>query len=140
MFSHCLQENVLLFFVINNNLFCFSDIFYDEGNCFNNSSSSVSKNQQIVMNSYQKSFQCTLCPYSTSNSAHLKIHFRSHTGEKPYKCNHCFKRFIQKNNLTRHERIHTGEKPYECLYCFKKFSRKSHLKTHIFIHKKKKIL
>ena len=50
----------------------------------------------------KRSVQCEMCYKILPSRAHLKIHFRVHTGDKPFKCNVCGRGFNQKGNLCRH--------------------------------------
>ncbi|KAI0157557.1 hypothetical protein GGR57DRAFT_48070 [Xylariaceae sp. FL1272] len=81
------------------------------------------------------------CEKRFSQSTHLQIHDRKHTGEKPHICPfpECGKRFSQKGNLTSHERRHRGEKPFKCDVpgCNKGFSQKGNLASHIDTHFKR---
>ncbi|XP_072844692.2 uncharacterized protein LOC110090183 [Pogona vitticeps] len=81
-----------------------------------------------------KLYECTYCRKLCTNSAHLVIHERIHTGEKPHKCSECGKSFTQKGNLTSHKRIHMGERPHQCRNCGKSFSRRQQLMRHERIH------
>lgn len=71
-----------------------------------------------------KLHECPVCPYKTTNSSHLKQHFRVHSGEKPYPCPQCSMRFTQKSNLQRHLLVHTRNKTHSCDFCsFTSFNR-----------------
>ncbi|KAA8579455.1 hypothetical protein FQN60_006548 [Etheostoma spectabile] len=61
-----------------------------------------------------KLFSCSLCPFTSRYSNHLKRHMRTHDGQKPYRCLVCPYASAQLVNLQRHARTHTGEKPYRC--------------------------
>ena len=74
------------------------------------------------------------CGRFLSQTVHLRIHKRVHTGVKPYECKQCGKRFSQSWNLRTHKRVHTGEKPYECKHCGKSFNEASSLRKHERIH------
>ncbi|KAM9843911.1 uncharacterized protein ACBR49_013029 [Aulostomus maculatus] len=82
----------------------------------------------------RKMYACEWCCKSFAQSADLRRHLRTHTGERPHRCTYCSKSFSQRGNLRRHLRIHTGERPYSCPYCCRTFSdgdtMKKHKRTH----------
>uniref|UniRef100_A0A8C2WC71 C2H2-type domain-containing protein n=1 Tax=Cyclopterus lumpus TaxID=8103 RepID=A0A8C2WC71_CYCLU len=82
----------------------------------------------------RKTYACDWCCKSFAQSADLRRHLRTHTGERPHRCTFCSKSFSQRGNLRRHLRIHTGERPYSCPYCCRTFSdgdtMKKHKRTH----------
>ncbi|XP_054711199.1 zinc finger protein 484-like [Uloborus diversus] len=79
---------------------------------------------------------CTVCNYSTVNSAHMKRHAVVHSGERPYVCEFCNKTFNRKDYLKIHKMIHSGERPFECPLCSKAFTQKQSLKMHLTTHMK----
>ncbi|TDH03457.1 hypothetical protein EPR50_G00164350 [Perca flavescens] len=82
----------------------------------------------------RKTYACDWCCKSFAQSADLRRHLRTHTGERPHRCTFCSKSFSQRGNLRRHLRIHTGERPYSCPHCCRTFSdgdtMKKHKRTH----------
>ncbi|MEQ2190603.1 hypothetical protein XENOCAPTIV_001566 [Xenoophorus captivus] len=82
----------------------------------------------------KKTYACDWCCKSFAQSADLRRHLRTHTGERPHRCTFCSKSFSQRGNLRRHLRIHTGERPYSCPFCCRTFSdgdtMKKHKRTH----------
>ena len=83
---------------------------------------------------------CPKCGKKYSTVTHMKVHFRSHTGEKPYICPYtgCAKEFTVGYSLRAHIRVHTGDRPYICNECAKKFKTSSDLKKHRRTHTKEK--
>ncbi|KAL7639895.1 UNVERIFIED_CONTAM: hypothetical protein RMT77_009308 [Armadillidium vulgare] len=81
-----------------------------------------------------RSYFCSECGASFSNSSNLKSHARIHSGERPYICDVCGASFVQSSNMKAHKRIHTGERPYSCSECGQSFSRSSHLTGHKRTH------
>jgi len=83
----------------------------------------------------RKTYACDWCCKSFAQSADLRRHLRTHTGERPHRCTFCSKSFSQRGNLRRHLRIHTGERPYGCPDCCRTFSdgdtMKKHKRTHL---------
>uniref|UniRef100_I3K071 C2H2-type domain-containing protein n=1 Tax=Oreochromis niloticus TaxID=8128 RepID=I3K071_ORENI len=85
----------------------------------------------------KKTYACDWCCKSFAQSADLRRHLRTHTGERPHRCTFCSKSFSQRGNLRRHLRIHTGERPYSCPYCCRTFSDGDTMKNGLQIHMKK---
>lgn len=93
-----------------------------------------SKALQLHLEQQKKTYACEWCCKSFAQSADLRRHLRTHTGERPHRCTFCSKSFSQRGNLRRHLRIHTGERPYSCPFCSRTFSdgdtMKKHKRTH----------
>lgn len=96
------------------------------------------KRPNSKQNSLAKSFSCSLCPFSSRYSNHLKRHMRIHEGQKPFRCGVCSYASTQLVNLQRHVRTHTGEKPFRCEKC--KYACNSHgnLRRHQRTHTEQK--
>lgn len=85
---------------------------------------------QVHQQAHERAFGCNWCGKGFYQSADLRRHLRTHTGERPYLCTWCSKSFSQRSNLRRHVRIHTGERPYQCSHCERSFSDSHTLKKH----------
>merc|ERR1719233_2046914 len=103
------------------------------------------ENEESVVLDFEEndSWDKTICPkcgkkYSTVT--HMKVHFRTHTGEKPYICPYtgCAKEFTVGYSLRAHIRVHTGDRPYICTECTKKFKTSSDLNKHRRTHTKER--
>lgn len=88
------------------------------------------KKLQMHQQAHERAFGCNWCGKGFYQSADLRRHLRTHTGERPYLCTWCSKSFSQRSNLRRHMRIHTGERPYRCAHCECSFSDSHTLKKH----------
>ncbi|KAB5553841.1 hypothetical protein PHYPO_G00043330 [Pangasianodon hypophthalmus] len=88
------------------------------------------KRLQVHQQAHERAFGCNWCGKGFYQSADLRRHLRTHTGERPYLCTWCSKSFSQRSNLRRHVRIHTGERPYRCAHCERSFSDSHTLKKH----------
>lgn len=88
------------------------------------------KKLQVHQQAHERAFGCNWCGKGFYQSADLRRHLRTHTGERPYLCTWCSKSFSQRSNLRRHMRIHTGERPYRCAHCERSFSDSHTLKKH----------
>jgi len=85
---------------------------------------------------------CPKCGKKYSTLTHMKVHYRTHTGEKPYICPYkgCGKQFSVGYSLRTHIRVHTGDRPYKCACkgCDKKFKTSSDLNKHKRTHTNEK--
>ena len=81
------------------------------------------QNLNMMMNTGEKPFKCSVCEYSCSHSGHLKTHMMMHTGEKPFNCSVCEYSYSNSGHLKTHMMMHTGEKPFKCSVCEYSFFR-----------------
>ena len=82
------------------------------------------------MNIKQRSYACSICNKTFTQSYHLKNHKRIHSGERQFACSICNKSFTRSSHLKNHKRIHSGERPFVCGICNKSFTQSSHLIYH----------
>ncbi|KAJ1484732.1 hypothetical protein T484DRAFT_1796268 [Baffinella frigidus] len=79
-------------------------------------------------------FECTMCGKACSQSSHLTVHMRTHSGDRPYACITCGQAFSTSGHLTTHMRTHSGERPYSCTTCGQAFSTSGILAVHMRTH------
>ncbi|KAE8628314.1 hypothetical protein XENTR_v10007452 [Xenopus tropicalis] len=82
----------------------------------------------------QPVYKCGVCSAAFPDTAQLKRHLSSHSGERRYWCKDCGRRFNSNYFLVRHQRIHTGDKPFQCQVCQRAFSQKTTLVIHLRSH------
>ena len=62
-------------------------------------------------NAGKNGHECSTCGKAFSQSGHLAVHMRVHSGERPYECSTCGKAFSRSGNLAVHMRVHSGDPP-----------------------------
>uniref|UniRef100_UPI00358EF596 zinc finger protein 391-like isoform X2 n=1 Tax=Myxine glutinosa TaxID=7769 RepID=UPI00358EF596 len=88
----------------------------------------------MKIHSSQRSYRCSTWGKGFNQSSHYRTHLRVHNGEGPYRCTTCGKGFIQSSRYHAHLRVHNGERPYRCSTCGKDFIQSSHYRTHLKDH------
>lgn len=120
--------------MVNVSIELLNEVLYECQNC--QKSFTDLKKLQVHQQSHERAYGCNWCGKGFYQSADLRRHLRTHTGERPYLCTWCSKSFSQRSNLRRHMRIHTGERPYQCPHCERSFSDGTTLKKHQSKHDK----
>ncbi|XP_031636339.1 zinc finger protein 729-like [Contarinia nasturtii] len=111
-----------------------------------------------------RSYKCDVCEKQFKRKAHLRRHYRLHTGERPYDCQWCGQAFARSEQRNQHmakehkqarincsicgkgysndeERInhmvlHLENRYFRCTICMKEFDKASLLSAHMQIHTK----
>ena len=89
----------------------------------------------IVMKSFLKSLQCTICFATFKSGTILKKHITRSNCSRPFKCEDCPKKFQTGEKLVKHTKY--CEKPSACSSCGKSFGNQARLKKHEVCHKVK---
>ena len=118
--------------------------------CYQNSESMGSRNQQFDTSSFEKTYKCNLCDYASVHGRNLRRHLktlwrkgvqmqpvqvhiffcssfegsymRGHSGEKSYKCNQCEFASAWTGSLRKHLKTHSGEiHRNQCTMCLSQF-------------------
>ena len=63
-------------------------------------------------NAGKNGHECSTCGKAFSQSGHLAVHMRVHSGERPYECSTCGKACSESGSLAVHMRVHSGERPH----------------------------
>ena len=90
--------------------------------------------KRSFVDSEQRPFKCTHCPWAFKKFCNLQSHLQTHPGLKPYVCDTCGKAYSHQGTLQQHKRLHTGERPYHCPFCVKTYIWSSDYRKHIRTH------
>ncbi|XP_055640061.1 gastrula zinc finger protein XlCGF26.1-like [Toxorhynchites rutilus septentrionalis] len=77
---------------------------------------------------------CDQCGKSFFDSATLKVHSYTHTGNMPFECKICNKRMPTAQKLKEHTMRHEGIKNHVCPHCGLKKTTRYELKVHMNTH------
>ena len=101
---------------------------------FENENFSLKDSLMKKTNNAIKSNKCKQCDYASSNTVHLRGHFKTHNGEKLNKCNQCDYASSQARSLRAHLKTHSGEKSNKCNQCEYASSQAACLRRHLKTH------
>ncbi len=94
----------------------------------------VAMKKRCEVDTEQRPFKCTHCPWAFKKLCNLQSHLQTHTGLKPHVCDICDKAYSHQGTLQQHKRLHTGERPYHCPFCVKTYIWSSDYRKHIRTH------
>lgn len=111
-----------------------SDGNFDEGNDdFDDPSGQMEEIVNVHTNGV-RSYSCDVCDKVFKRKAHLRRHYRLHTGERPYECQWCGLKFARSEQRNQHVTREHNQSHITCTICGKYFHTDEERMNHMVLH------